>query len=117
MGRRVPRYSRECRKSSRVTEGNNYLKTTLIEASWASSHTLNTHLAFKYNKLSLRRGKKKAAMAIGHDILVASYHILRDQVPYQEPKLKAEILLERRKTEMERLQKRLEKLKTLAPNN
>lgn len=46
------------KKSSRVTEGNNYLKTTLIEASWASSHTLNTHLAFKYNKLSTRRGRK-----------------------------------------------------------
>jgi transposase len=104
-------------KSSRITEGNNYLKTTLIEASWASSHTLNTHLAFKYNKLSLRRGKKKAAMAIGHDILVSAYHILRDKVPYREPKLKPEIAFERRKAEMERLQKRLEKLKTLASNN
>jgi transposase len=104
------------KKSSRVTQGNNYLKTTLIEASWASTHTLNTHFAFKYNKLSLRRGRKKAAMAIGHDILVASYHILRDKVPYREPKLKPEILLERKKAEMERLEKRLQKLKTLASN-
>jgi transposase len=102
------------KKSSRVTEGNNYLKTTLIEASWAGTHTLNTHFAFKYNKLSMRRGKKKAAMAIGHDILVASYHILRDKVPYREPKLRPEILLERKRAEMERLEKRLEKLKTLA---
>jgi transposase len=102
------------KKSSRVTEGNNYLKTTLIEASWAGTHTLNTHFAFKYNKLSMRRGKKKAAMAIGHDILVASYHILLDKVPYREPKLRPEILLERKRAEMERLEKRLEKLKTLA---
>ena len=104
------------KKSSRVTEGNSYLKTTLIEASWAGTHTLNTHFAFKYNKLSMRRGRKKAAMAIGHDILIASYHILRDKVPYREPKLKPEILLERKKAEMERLEKRLEKLKTLASN-
>lgn len=83
----------------------------------ASSHTLNTHLAFKYSKLSLRRGKKKAAMAIGHDILTCAYHILRDKVPYREPKLKPEIAMERRRAEMERLQKRLEKLKTLASNN
>lgn len=102
--------------SSRVTDGNNYLKTTLIEASWASSHTLNTHLAFKYNKIAFRRGKKKAAMAIGHDILTASYHILRDKVLYKEPKLKEEILLERRRAEMERLEKRLQKLKTSASN-
>lgn len=104
------------KKSTRVTQGNNYLKTTLIEASWASTHTLNTHFAFKYNQLALRRGKKKAAMAIGHDILVASYHILRDKVPYREPKLKPEILLQRKKAEMERLEKRLQKLKTLASN-
>ena len=104
------------KKSSRVTEGNNYLKTTLIEASWASTHTLNTHFAFKYNKLSLRRGRKNAAMAIGHDILVASYHILRDKVPYREPKLKPEMLIERKKAEMKRLKRRLEKLKTLASN-
>lgn len=105
------------KKSSRVTDGNNYLKTTLIEASWAGTHTLNTHFAFKYNQLSLRRGRKKAAMAIGHEILVASYHILRDKVPYREPKLKPEILQQRRKVEMERLQNRLEKLKRLASNN
>lgn len=55
-------------------------------------------------------------MAIGHDILVASYHILRDKAPYKEPKLKQEILFERRKAEMERLQKRLDKLKILASN-
>jgi transposase len=31
-----------------------------------------------------RRGKKKAALAVGHSILVAAYHILRDGVPYQD---------------------------------
>jgi len=102
------------KKSSRVTIGNAYLKTTLIEASWASTHTLNTYLAYKYAKLALRRGKKKEAMAIGHHILVASYYIMRDKVPYQEPKLKKEILIERKKAEMERLEKRLQKLKISA---
>lgn len=97
--------------SSRINQGNNYLKTTLIEASWASSHTLNTYMAFKYNKLALRRGRKKAAMAISHDILTAAYHILRDKIPYKEPKLKEEIIVERRRAEMDRLQRRLEKLK------
>lgn len=102
--------------SSRVTQGNNYLKTTLIEASWACSHTLNTYLSFKYWKLAQRRGKKKAAMAIGHEILKAAYYILRDKTPYKEPQLRQEIIQERRKAEMERLEKRLQKLKTLASN-
>ncbi|CAG4988648.1 hypothetical protein DYBT9275_00760 [Dyadobacter sp. CECT 9275] len=101
-------------RSARITHGNTYLKTTLIEASWAASHTLNTFLSFKYHKLAQRRGKKKAAMAIAHQILTAAYHILRDKLPYKEPTLKAEILIERRKAEIQRLENRVRKLKILA---
>lgn len=42
-----------------------------------------------------RRGKKKALLAIGHKILCASYHIIKDKVPYQE--LGANYLIERKK--------------------
>lgn len=101
-------------RSARTTHGNTYLKTTLIEASWAASHTMNTYLSFKYHKLTQRRGKKKAAMAIAHHILTASYHILRDKLPYKEPALRAEILIERRKAEIQRLENRVRKLKILA---
>lgn len=31
-----------------------------------------------------RRGVKKAAVAVGHSLLVVAYHILRDGVQYQE---------------------------------
>lgn len=102
--------------SARSTQGNKYLKTTLIEASWACSHTKNTYLSFKYYSISKRRGKKKAALAIGHQILTAVYHILKDHIPYKEPRMREDILVQRRKSEMERLQKRLDKLKILASN-
>lgn len=101
-------------RSSRITHGNTHLKTTLIETAWAASHTINTHLSFKYGVLAHRRGKKKATMAIAHDILTASYHIIRDKVPYKEPFLREDILMQRRKAEMLRLEKRLLKLKILA---
>jgi len=42
-----------------------------------------------------RRGKKRALLAIGHKILVDSYHIIKNKVPYQE--LGANYLLERKK--------------------
>jgi transposase len=103
-------------RSARVTHGNTYLKTTLIEASWAASHTINTYLAFKYGMLAQRRGKKKAAMAVAHHILTASYYIIRDQIPYKEPQLRSEILVARRKAEILRLENRVRKLKTLASN-
>ena len=38
----------------------------------------------KYHRLAGRRGKKKAAIAIGHKILVMAYHILKDKVGYKE---------------------------------
>jgi hypothetical protein len=42
-----------------------------------------------------RRGKKRALLTIGHKILIASYHIIKNQLPYQE--LGANYLLERKK--------------------
>ena len=102
------------KKSSRTTQGNKYLKTTLIEAAWSVSHTKNTHLSYKYHVLAKRRGSKKAAMAIGHKLLTAAYHILRDKTQYCEPQVSKEVELRRKKSEMERLQKRLDRLKISA---
>ena len=102
------------KKSSRTTQGNKYLKTTLVEAAWSVSHTKNTHLSYKYHVLARRRGSKKAAMAIGHKLLTAAYHILRDKTHYCEPQVSKEVEIQRNKIEMERLQKRLNKLKISA---
>lgn len=43
----------------------------------------------KYQSLIPRRGKKKALIAVGHKIIVASYHILKNNDVYKEPTLKA----------------------------
>jgi len=102
--------------SSRVTQGNKYLKTTLIESAWSVTRKKNSQLSYKYQVLAARRGKKKAAMAIGHKILTASYHILRDKIGYREPKPSEKALEQRNKKQIERLQKRLNMLKTLASN-
>jgi transposase len=54
-----------------------------------------TYFKAKYESMVGRRGKKRALLAIGHKILVASYHIIKNQLPYQE--LGANYLLERKK--------------------
>lgn len=102
--------------SSRVTQGNKYLKTTLIESAWSACRSKNTQLAHKYYQMASRRGKKKAAMAIGHKILIAAYHILRDKVAYREPKITDQIRDQRNKAQIERLQKQLDMLKKSASN-
>ena len=100
--------------STRVTQGNKYLKSVLIEAAWSASHTKNTHLAYKHYVIAKRRGAKKAAMAVAHKILTAAYYILRDKTEYREPRLLPEIVEQKRTIEIERLERRLAKLKTSA---
>jgi hypothetical protein len=34
-----------------------------------------------------RRGKKKAIVAVGHKIIIAAYHIIKNKEAYKEPEL------------------------------
>ena len=72
------------RKSGRTRRGNNYLKTTLVEAAWVASRTKDTFLSARYYNIARRRGSKRAAVAIGHQILKDIYHILSTGEPYKE---------------------------------
>jgi transposase len=72
------------RKSGRITKGNVYLKTALVEAAQAATRAKHTYLRDKYYRLKARRGAKRAVVAIAHKILVAIYHMLSQQVGYNE---------------------------------
>ena len=46
--------------SSRITHGNKYLKTTLVEAAWAATRSKqNPVMADKHRRIAARRGKKR----------------------------------------------------------
>ena len=72
------------RKSGKTRKGNQWLRRALIEAGWAASHTKDTYLSSQYRRLVTRRGTKKAIVAVSHSLLVIAYHILKNNVPYQE---------------------------------
>jgi transposase len=71
-------------KSGRITYGNKYLRSLLVECGWAASRTKNTYMSAKYKSLAGRRGKKKAIIALGHKILIATYFIIKDRVEFKE---------------------------------
>lgn len=56
----------------------------LVQCAWAATRTKNTYLRSKYDSLVVRRGKKRALIAVGHKILIATYFILKDKVAYKE---------------------------------
>jgi transposase len=72
------------RKSSRIPKGNVYLKTALVEAANCAAKAKGTYLRDKFYRLKARRGYKRAAVAIAHKILVAIYHMLSQQVSYND---------------------------------
>ncbi|MFQ5753373.1 MAG: transposase, partial [bacterium] len=71
-------------KSGRTRRGNNFLKASLIQAAWAASKAKDSYFQGKYRRLAVRKGNKRAAMAIAHKILITSYHMLIKKVPYNE---------------------------------
>jgi transposase len=72
------------RRSGRTRPGPRWLTEALTEAAKAASRTKDTYLAAHHAQLRGRRGEAKAIGATRHDILVAYFHIVRDQVPFRE---------------------------------
>jgi transposase len=72
------------RHSGRCTQGNRWLKATLTESAWAASRDKKCYLKARYHRLAARRGKKRAAFAIAHTILIMAYHVIKEQCTYRE---------------------------------
>jgi len=72
------------RKSGRISRGDVYLKSALVEAANAAARAKGTYLRDKFYRLKARRGYKRALVAVAHKILVAVYHILSQNVSYKE---------------------------------
>lgn len=72
------------RTSTKTTKGDPWLRAALVEAAHAAGRTRNTYLSAQYRRLASRRGKKRAAVAVGHTILVIAYHLLERSCDYEE---------------------------------
>jgi transposase len=65
-----------------IREGNPWLRAALVEAAQAAAHSKTSYLAAQYQRIARRRGGKKAALAVGHSILVIIWHLLEHECPY-----------------------------------
>lgn len=72
------------RKGQPGRKGNVHLTTALVQAAVCASRKKGSYLKEKYWRLKARRGPKRAALAIAHKILVAAFHMLRDQLDYED---------------------------------
>ena len=72
------------RLRSRTRKGNRWLRRALAESAWAAQRVKDSYLAAQFRRLSTRRGKKRALVAVGHSLLVIIYHVLRKNVEYKD---------------------------------
>ena len=89
--------------------GNLALRRALVQAAHAAGRARRTYLGAQYGRLAARRGKKKAAVAVAHSLLVIAYHLLARQTAYAD--LGPDFLDRRSRDATERqLVRRLERL-------
>jgi transposase len=68
--------------ASHPAKANRYLKTALVQAAHAAGRSKDNYLATQFRRLAARRGKKRAAVAVAHSILVIAYHIIINGTEY-----------------------------------
>jgi transposase len=72
------------RQSGKTRKGSPWLRALLVQAAHAAARKKDTYLAAQYRRLAARRGRNKAAVAVGHTILVVAYHLLRRGTEYDD---------------------------------
>jgi len=66
------------RKRSPTRHGNGILKTTLVQCANAAVLTKGSFFKAQYERLVVRRGRKRALVAVAHSMIIAIWHMLRN---------------------------------------
>jgi len=100
-------------KSTAITKGNKYLRSILVQVAWAASRIKNGWFKEKFNRLAMRKSRRKALIAIARKLLTVTWNVLYYKIPYN-PKsvhiynpVKVEAKKNYHQREMERMQKLL----------
>lgn len=70
------------RYSGRTRLANPWLKRTLSQCAWAASRTRHSYFHAQFGRLSKRRGRKRAIVALAHSLLGVIYHLIGEAGSY-----------------------------------
>lgn len=70
------------RRSGKTRKGNSLLRSTLVVCAHSAVKNKDSYFYAQFQRISAHRGKKRAYVAVAHSMLIAIYHILRDNVPF-----------------------------------
>ncbi|MBT8419251.1 MAG: IS110 family transposase [Gammaproteobacteria bacterium] len=83
------------RYSGKTTKGNRFVRSLLCQIAWAAVRT-TSQFKGKYQGLVIRRGAKRAIVAVAHKILRTVFVLLQRNVPYQDSTVNYEELMVKR---------------------
>ncbi len=72
------------RKSGKTRKGNAILRSTWVVCAHSAVRNKKSYFYAQFQRISAHRGKKRAYVAVAHSILIAIYHILKDNLPFQD---------------------------------
>jgi transposase len=72
------------RRSGKPTKGNRWLGEVLIECAWAAAAVVTPTCRPSTGGSLAASGRRKAAVAVGHSILVIAWHLLTEDCDYQD---------------------------------
>lgn len=72
------------RRSGGTNKGNRWLGEVLDQCAWSAARSRDTYLAAQFWRLARRIGKKKAAVAVSHSLLVIAWHVLSRDEDYTD---------------------------------
>lgn len=72
------------RLSGKTRKANPWLKGLMTQIAWAASHTKNTYLSQQYRRLVVKRGKRRALLAVANAVLTIVWHLEKHQTLYRE---------------------------------
>lgn len=71
------------RRSSRLRPGGNWLKTMMVQCAWAAVRKRGSRFAALFERLSPKRGARRAICAVAAEMLRTIYHMLKDGTCYE----------------------------------
>ena len=72
------------RKHGKTTKGNKALKTILTQCAKSAKTVKSSYFSAQYQRITARRGKNRATLAVAHSMLIAIYHILSKKVAFRD---------------------------------
>ncbi len=72
------------RRNAKTRKGSKWLRRALIEAAHGAARKKKSYYQALYHRLVPRRGKQRAAVAVGHSLLVTGYYLITRNKTYQD---------------------------------